>query len=326
MRRREFVKTIAGSAFAWPLRAHGQQRVPVVGVLAVSSESALAMRLVALRQGLAGEGYKEGQNLTIDCLIAGDHPERLPDLAANLVQRHVDVIVVAGGTNTALAAKAASTTIPIVFSIGGDPVKAGLVTSFNRPGGNITGIAQSSELLITKRLEAANELASRNSSIGSLLNSTNANLQLRVSDLQAAAAALGRTLSIKYVAREQQFDSVFAAFVDDRIGALVVMDGPLFDGNAERLVRLANNRALPTIYQYRHFVEIGGLMSYGPDIADGYRQVGLYTGRILKGEKPANLPVLQPTKFELIINLKTARMLNVDIPPQLAARADEQIE
>ena len=160
MRRREFVKTIAGSAFAWPLRAHGQQRVPVVGVLAVSSESALAMRLVALRQGLAGEGYKEGQNLTIDCLIAGDHPERLPDLAANLVQRHVDVIVVAGGTNTALAAKAASTTIPIVFSIGGDPVKAGLVTSFNRPGGNITGIAQSSELLITKRLEAANELAS----------------------------------------------------------------------------------------------------------------------------------------------------------------------
>jgi ABC-type uncharacterized transport system substrate-binding protein len=326
MRRREFVKAAAGSAFAWPLRAHGQQRVSMVGVLTVASESALVMRLEAIRQGLAREGYKEGQNLAIESQIAGDHPERLPELAANLVRRHVDVIVVAGGTNTALAAKAATTTIPIVFSIGGDPVKAGLVASLNRPGGNITGIAQSSELLITKRLEVANELAPRTSSIGALLNSTNANLQLRVSDLKAAAAALGRTLSIKYTASEQQFDSVFAAFIEERIGALVVMDDPLFDGNAERLVRLANKQALPTIYQYRQFVEIGGLMSYGSDIADGYRQVGLYAGRILKGEKPANLPVLQPTKFELIINLKTARMLNVDIPPHLAARADEQIE
>jgi putative ABC transport system substrate-binding protein len=298
----------------------------VVGVLTVASQSGLARRLEAIRRGLADEGYKEGQNLAIECRVAGDHPERLPDLAEDLVQRNVDAIVVAGGTNTALAAKAASSTIPIVFSIGGDPVKAGLVASLNRPGGNITGIAQASELLITKRLEVANELASKARPIGVLLNSTNANLQLRVSDLQAAAAALGRTLSIKYVAGEQQFDSVLAAFVEERIGALVVMDDPLFNGNAERLVRLANNQALPTIYQYRQFVEIGGLMSYGPDIADGYRQVGLYTGRILKGEKPANLPVVQPTKFELVINLRTARTLNVDIPPQLAARADEQIE
>jgi putative ABC transport system substrate-binding protein len=250
----------------------------------------------------------------------------LQALAAELVQRHVDVIFVAGGTSTALAAKAASTTIPIVFSIGGDPVKAGLVASLNRPGGNITGIAQFSELLIVKRLEVANELAPRTAAIGALLNPTNANVQLRASDLQAAASALGRTLHIYYVEREQQFEPIFSSVLEHRIGALVVMDDPFFDGNAGRLVQLANRHSVAAIYQYRQFVEAGGLMSYGPQISEGYRQVGLYVSRILKGEKPANLPVLQPTKLELIINLKTAKALGIDVPPQLLARADELIE
>jgi len=326
MRRREFIKAIVGSPIAWPLAAHAQQRVPVVGVLSVASPSGIATRLEALRQGLREEGYREGQNLAIEYRFGEDHPERLPDLALDLVQRHVDVIVVAGGTNTAMAAKAATTTIPVVFSIGGDPVKAGLVASLNRPGGNMTGVAQFSELLITKRLEVANELASRTAAIGALLNPTNANVQLRVSDLQAAAAALGRKLRILYAASEQQFDPVLTSAVEERLGALVVMDDPIFDSNAERLVLLANRHTLPTIYQYRQFVEVGGLMSYGPHIADGYRQVGLYVSRILKGEKPADLPVLRPTKLELIINLKTARALGVDIPSQLLARADELVE
>ena len=326
MHRREFIKAIVGVTATWPLEARAQQRVPLVGIISIASRSGMATRLEAVRQGLREEGYREGQNLAIEYRFGEDHPERLQGLAVDLAQRHVDVIVVAGGTNTALAAKAASGTIPIVFSIGGDPVKAGLVASLNRPGGNITGIAQFSELLITKRLEVANELAARTAAVGALLNPTNANVQLRVSDLQAAASALGRKLDILYAASEQQFDSIFTSVVEQQIGALVVMDDPLFDGNAERLVRLANQHTLPAIYQYRHFVEAGGLISYGPNIGEGYRQVGLYVARILKGEKPANLPVLQPTKLELVINLKTAKTLGIDIPADLLARADELIE
>src|ERR1700730_4747696 len=326
MRRREFIKAIFGLVATWPLGARAQQRVPVVGIISVASSSGLATRLEALRQGLREEGYREGQNLAIDYRFGEDHPERLQDLAVDLARRQVDVIVVAGGTNTALAVKAASTTIPIVFSIGGDPVKAGLVASLNRPGGNITGVAQFSEFLITKRLEMANELASRTTAMGALLNPTNANVQLRVSDLQAAASALGRKLHILYATSEQQFDSIFASVAEQQIGALVVMDDPVFEGNVERLIQLANQYALPAIYQYRRFAEAGGRMGYGAQLGEGYRQVGLYVGRILKGEKPANLPVLLPTKLELIINLKTAKALGVDIPPQLLARADELIE
>lgn len=326
MRRREFIRTIIGLTAIWPVGSRAQQRVPVVGVISVASPSGAASRLEALRQGLREEGYNEGQNLTIEYRFAEDHPERLQALAVELMQRHVDVVVVAGGTNSALAAKAASTTIPIVFSVGGDPVKAGLVASLNRPGGNITGIAQFSELLIVKRLEVANELVPRTAAIGALLNPTNANVQLRVSDLQAAASALGRTLHIFYVASEQQFETIFSSVVERHIGVLVVMDDPIFDGNAERLVQLANRYAVAAIYQYRQFVEVGGLISYGPQISEGYRQVGLYVSRILKGEKPANLPVLQPTKLELIINMKTAKALGIDVPPQLLARADELVE
>jgi putative tryptophan/tyrosine transport system substrate-binding protein len=326
MQRREFIRAIVGLTSTLPLGARAQQRVPVLGVISVGSRSGAATRLEALLQGLGEEGYRDGQNLAIEYRYAEDHPERLQALAVDLAQRHVDVIVVAGGTNTALAAKAASATIPIVFSVGGDPVKAGLVASLNRPGGNITGVVHFSDLLITKRLEVANELASRTAAIGALLNPTNANLQFRVSDLQAAATALGRKLHILYAASEQQFDSIFTSVAEQQIGALVVMDDPIFDSNVERLVRSANQHALPAIYQYRHFVEAGGLISYGPHLSETYRQVGLYAGRILKGEKPANLPVLQPTKLELIINLKTAKNLGVDIPPQLLARADELIE
>jgi putative ABC transport system substrate-binding protein len=326
MRRRVFFTFIGGSIAAWPLAGRAQQRMPVAGIISVASPGGLATRLGALRQGLREQGYREGQNLSIEYRFAEDHPERLRDLAIDLVQRHVDVIVVVGGTNTALAAKAASTTIPIVFSIGGDPVKSGLVASLNRPGGNITGVAQFSELLITKRFEVANEIASRAATIGALLNPTNANVQLRVSDLQAAASVLGRKLHILYAASAAQFDSIFAAVAEQGIGALVVMDDPIFDSNAERLVRVVNQHALPAIYQYRQFVEAGGLISYGSNIGEQYRQVGFYVGRVLKGEKPADLPVLQPTKLELVINLKTAKALGIDVPPQLVARADELIE
>jgi putative ABC transport system substrate-binding protein len=242
------------------------------------------------------------------------------------VQRQVDVVVVAGGTGTALAAKAATATIPIVFAVGGDPVKAGLVDSLSRPGGNVTGIAQFSELLVSKRLEVVDELISRAATIAVLFNPANPNVKFRLADLQATASNLGRKVRILNAASEQQFDAVFASVVQERIGAIVVQDDPLFTNNGERLVALAARHAVPTIYQLREFVAAGGLISYGPHVADAYRQVALYTARLLKGEKPASLPVLQPTKFELVINLKTAKALGLAIAPSLLARADEVIE
>jgi putative ABC transport system substrate-binding protein len=236
------------------------------------------------------------------------------------------VVVVAGGTGTALAAKAATATIPIVFAVGGDPVRVGLVDSLSRPGGNATGIAQFSDLLVTKRLEVVHELVPRAATIAVLLNPTNPNVQFRLADVQATASTLGREIRILNASGEQQFDAVFASVVQERIGAIVVQDDPLFTNNGERLVALAARHAVPTIYQLREFVAAGGLISYGPHVADAYRQVGLYVARILKGEKPASLHVLQPTKFELVINLRTAKALGITIPPALLARADEVIE
>jgi putative ABC transport system substrate-binding protein len=327
MRRRKFIKVIVGSAIAWPLAVLAQQRVPVVGFLSAASPGGgYAAQLEAFRQGLRDEGYREGQNLVIEYRFAEDHPDRNRDLAIDLAKRNVDVIVVGGGTNLAMAAKAASSTIPIVFIVGGDPVRAGLVASLNRPGGNVTGIAQLSEMLITKRLEVSNEVASRNTAIGALLNPTNANVRFREADLQAGASALGRKVEFLYAAGAQQFDPIFTSAVDERIGAIVVQDDPLFTNNAERLVKVANDHAMPTIYHSRQFVEVGGLMSYGSRTVDSYRQLALYVVRILKGEKPANLPVLQPTKLELIINLKTAKALGLTLLPALLAQADEVIE
>lgn len=300
--------------------------MPVVGFLCPASPRGYATQVAAFREGLREESYREGENLAIEYRWAEDHLDQLPALAADLVKRQVDVLVVAGGTGTALAAKAASTTIPIVFAIGGDPVRAGLVASLSRPGGNLTGIAQFSELLFTKRLEVAHELVSRAAAIAVLLNPINPNLQFRLADAKTTASALGREVRILNATSQEQIDAVFASAMREQIGAIVVQDDPLFTNNGERLVALAARHAVPTIYQLREFATAGGLISYGPHIADSYRQIGIYAARILKGEKPANLPVLQPTKFELVINLKAAKALGLAIPPSLLARADEVIE
>jgi putative ABC transport system substrate-binding protein len=326
VKRREFIAGL-GSAAAWPFAARAQQAAtPVVGLLGAASAQGFAAQVAAVRQGLRELGFVEGQNLAIEYRWAEDHFDRLPVLADDLVSRRVAVIVTAGGTATALAAKAASTTIPIVFALGADPVRSGLVASLNRPGGNVTGAAALSELLNPKRLQLAHELAPEATLIGFLHNPKNPNFASEVQKVDEAARALGRRVLMLTVESAQQFDSVFIALVRERIGALVVADDPIFTNGREQLVALTFRFAVPTIYPYREFIVAGGLMSYGTNSADRFRQAGVYTGRILKGEKPANLPVMLPTKFELVINLKTAKTLGLTIPETLLATADEVIQ
>ncbi len=324
MRRRQFITFLGGTAVTFPLAGRAQQ--PAIGFLSAASAQGYAAPLAAFRLGLREEGYSEGQNVTIEYRWAEDQLDRLPTLAADLVRRRVAVIVVAGGTSTALAAKAATTTIPIVFAIGGDPVQAGLVASLGRPGANVTGVAQLSQVLITKRLELAHELVPKAAVIAFLLNPNNPNAEIRVRDVQEAAHTIGQQLRILYAGSEQQFDTAFATLVQEGIGALVVQNDPLFTNGRERLVALATRHAVPATYEYREFVLAGGLLSYGASVADTYHHVAIYTGRILKGAKPGDLPVEQPSKFDLVINLKTAKALGLAIPPTLLARADEVIE
>ncbi len=324
MRRRQFITFLGGTAVTFPLAGRAQQ--PAIGFLSAASAQGYAAPLAAFRLGLREEGYSEGQNVTIEYRWAEDQLDRLPTLAADLVRRRVAVIVVAGGTSTALAAKAATTTIPIVFAIGGDPVQAGLVASLGRPGANVTGVAQLSQVLITKRLELAHELVPKAAVIAFLLNPNNPNAEIRVRDVQEAAQTIGQQLRILYAGSEQQFDTAFATLVQEGIGALVVQNDPLFTNGRERLVALATRHAVPATYEYREFVLAGGLLSYGASVADTYHHVAIYTGRILKGAKPGDLPVEQPSKFDLVINLKTAKALGLAIPPTLLARADEVIE
>ena len=327
MRRRQFITFLGGAAVTFPLAGRAQQpAMPVIGFLSAASAQGYAAPLAAFRLGLREEGYSEGQNVTIEYRWAEDQLDRLPTLAADLVRRRVAVIVVAGGTSTALAAKAATTTIPIVFAIGGDPVQAGLVASLGRPGANVTGVAQLSQVLITKRLELAHELVPKAAVIAFLLNPNNPNAEIRVRDVQEAAHTIGQQLRILYAGSEQQFDTAFATLVQEGIGALVVQNDPLFTNGRERLVALATRHAVPATYEYREFVLAGGLLSYGASVADTYHHVAIYTGRILKGAKPGDLPVEQPSKFDLVINLKTANALGLAIPPTLLARADEVIE
>ncbi|HEX9322483.1 MAG TPA: ABC transporter substrate-binding protein [Xanthobacteraceae bacterium] len=327
MRRRQFITFLGGAAVTFPLAGRAQQpAMPVIGFLSAASAQGYAAPLAAFRLGLREEGYSEGQNVTIEYRWAEDQLDRLPTLAADLVRRRVAVIVVAGGTSTALAAKAATTTIPIVFAIGGDPVQAGLVASLGRPGANVTGVAQLSQVLITKRLELAHELVPKAAVIAFLLNPNNPNAEIRVRDVQEAAHTIGQQLRILYAGSEQQFDTAFATLVQEGIGALVVQNDPLFTNGRERLVALATRHAVPATYEYREFVLAGGLLSYGASVADTYHHVAIYTGRILKGAKPGDLPVEQPSKFDLVINLKTAKALGLAIPPTLLARADEVIE
>jgi putative tryptophan/tyrosine transport system substrate-binding protein len=326
MRRREFIAGLGGAAVAWPLAARAQRpAMPVVGYLSPGSLDRSAAPLRAFRQSLSEAGFIEGGNVAIEYRWAEYHLEGMPALAADLVHRQVKVIAVAGVPG-ALAAKAATTTIPIVFSLGIDPVALGLVASLNQPGGNITGVANLGGELGAKRLELIHELVPGANLIGVLLNPTNPSIDSQTRDMQAAAQILGVRLQIVHASAERDFDAAFATLLELRAGALVIGNDALLINRSERLAALALRHAMPAVYQFPEFVAAGGLMSYGGSTIDLSRLVGAYTGRILKGEKPADLPVQQLTKIELIINMKTAKALGLTFPLTLLGRADEVIE
>ena len=326
MKRREFIPLLGGAA-VWPLAVRAQQpAMPVIGFLNSGSPAERAPFVAAFHQGLKETGYVEGRTVAIEYRFAEGHYDRLPSLASDLVRRQVAVIAATGDTVSSLAAKGATTTVPIVFVTGGDPVKEGLVTSFNRPGGNITGASIISSALVAKQFELLHELVPQATVVGILLNPRNPNVSFELSDLQSAGHSMGLQLIIVRANTESGIESAFTSLVQQRVAALLVEPEVFFLDRREQLVALAARRAMPTIYSRREFVVIGGLASYGASLADGYRQAGIYIGRILKGEKPADLPVIQPTKFELMINLKTAGALNLQVPDKLLALADEVIE
>jgi putative ABC transport system substrate-binding protein len=327
VRRREFITLLGGAAAAWPLAARAQQpAMPVVGYLSTGSPGPYVDRVRAFRQGLGETGYVEGRNVTVEYRWAEGQYDRLPAMATDLVRRQVAVIA-SGGLPTALAAKAATTTIPIVFMLGVDPVKVGFAASLNRPGGNLTGVSNLNAEVGPKRLELLHELIPTADIIALLVNPTNPPLAETLSrDLQAAARALGLQLHVLHASTEGDFDAAFATLARLGAGALVIADDPFLVSRSEQLATLTIRHAVPAITSNREFAEAGGLMSYGGSTADAYRQVGVYTGRILKGEKPADLPVMQRTKFEFLINLKTAKALGLTIPPGVLAIADDVIE
>jgi putative tryptophan/tyrosine transport system substrate-binding protein len=328
MRRRDFIKAVAGSAITWPLAARAQQpQIPVIGYLGMSSPDLYAIRLGAFREGLKEAGYVEGQNVAIEYRWAKDDVDQLPALAADLVQHRVNVIVAASGTPGAVAAKAATTTIPIVFAVSVDPIKVGFVESLNRPGGNLTGVTTLNVEIGPKRLEVLHALLPTATDFAVLVDSTGpARGEPFVRELQAAAHGLGLRLHVLNASTERDFDSVFARVVQLKAAALIIGPSTSIVGRSERLATLATRYKMPAISQYRPFAAAGGLVSYGGDETEYYRLVGIYTGRILKGEKPAQLPVEQLAKIELIINLKTAKALGIDVPLSLLGRADEVIE
>jgi putative tryptophan/tyrosine transport system substrate-binding protein len=326
MRRREFITLVAGAAATWPLAARAQQpAMPVIGFLHSSSPEANANRVSAFRKGLAGTGYVEGHNIAIEFRWAEDHDDRLPDLAADLIRRRVAVIATPASTPAALAAKAATTTIPIVFATGGDPVALGLVKSLNRPGGNATGISFQFVELVAKQFGMLRELAP-GANLFALVNPNSAFTDAVIKDLQASGSALGLPIEILRAGTAREIDAAFAKLVQKPKGALFVAPDAVFTSRRAQIVTLAARHAIPAVYYVREFAEIGGLMSYGTNVADMFQQTAIYVGRVLKGEKPADLPVVQPTKFELVVNLNTARALGITIPNTLLALADEVIE
>jgi putative tryptophan/tyrosine transport system substrate-binding protein len=326
MRRRNFVGLL-GSAVAWPLLARAQQpAMPVIGFLSARTAASGASMAAAFRHGLSKSGYVEGQNMRIEYRWAEGHYDRLGALADDLVRRRVSVIVALSGTPAALAAKAATTTIPIVFGNGGDPLTSGLVASLGRPKGNITGVTFYTVQLAGKRLELLRELVPTATVIGFLVNPNNPAEEPEAKDVEAAARALGVRLQVLNTTSERDIDAAFATLLERRAGALVVGSDPLFFRFSDKLIELAARHAMPAIYIVREFPEAGGLMSYGSRQNDAYRQAGIYVGKILQGAKPADLPVMQPTKFELMINMKTAKALGLTVPLHLQQIADEVIE
>jgi putative ABC transport system substrate-binding protein len=326
MKRRAFIAVLGGAA-VWPRVGRAQQQgVPLVGFLSSLSTQELTFVIPAFQEGLRATGYVEKQNIAIEYHWADGHYERLPALAVDLIRSQPAVLAAISGTPAALAAKAATATIPIVFAIGGDPVAAGLVANLSRPGGNVTGVSFYTAPVVTKRLEVARELAPQGPTIGVFINPDNPPSVTEGRTLQAAAADLGQPIEIVNVASEAEIDEAFAAVTQRKIGALVVSSDPLFFIARKMLIDLTARYALPTVFADREQAEAGGLISYGASRREAYRQAGNYVGRVVKGEKPGDLPVVLPTKFTLLINRKTAKALSLDIPASLLARADEVIE
>jgi putative tryptophan/tyrosine transport system substrate-binding protein len=326
MRRRKFIKLMGGAVAAWPLSAQAQQPpMPVIGFLNSGSPDGYAPMVSAFREGLKETGYVEGQNVAIEYRWANGEYDRLASLAGDLVRRQVSVIA-ATSTPANLVAKASTNTIPIVFTAGNDPVQMGLVVSLSRPGGNVTGATQLTGEVVPKRVELAHELTPSATILGFLVNPRNSNADADTKAAQAAAVTLGLQLNVLHASTEAELDNVFAAFAQLRAGALAIDGDALFNSHTKLLAALAIRHSVPAIYESHQFVADGGLGSYGGSIIESYRLAGVYAGRILKGEKPADLPVQQSTKVELLINLKTAKLLGLTVSPQIVARADEVIE
>jgi putative ABC transport system substrate-binding protein len=326
LKRREFITLLGGATAAWPLAAHAQQRaLPVVGLLAPGSAADQVETINAVRQGLKEAGFIEGQNIAIEIALAGGQFEKLPELAVGLVRRQARVIIALGVAATVVA-KTATTSIPIVFYMGEDPVNLGLVPSLNGPGGNLTGVATLSSAVMAKRLELLNEIAPRAAVFAALINPKNPYAPISMKEAQDAARALGKEIHIVHASSADELDSVFPTLSQVKADALLIAPDGLFIIRAAQVAALSLSYQLPASHERRAFPDAGGLMSYGASQADGIRLAGFYTGRVLKGEKPADMPVMQPTKFELVINLKTARAFGLTVPPTLLATADEVIE
>jgi len=325
--RRTFINLLGGAAASWPFGAVAQQpAMPVIGFLSSGSSNAYEQYAVGFRQGLKESGYVEGQNVAIEYRWGNGHYDLLPALAADLVRRQVAVIVASGGPPPALAARAATFTIPIVFSSVDEPIKLGLVASLNRPGGNATGMSLFRKELVSKQLELLRDMVPKAEVIAVLVNPANRQSDGYIGDIREAILVLQRQLKILNASTEAEINASFPAIVEQGGGALIITADTLFNNQRNQLAALANRYLLPTVSQFREFAAAGGLMSYGTNVADVYHQVGVYTGRILNGDRPADLPVMRPTKFDVVINLKTAKALGITVPPSLLARADEVIE